>query len=122
MGIEEAERLAWLDRLEPEADLAQLDRHWVDVDRVDAVADDVAEGGRDRRRGGLLVPGADAGQALRDPVGGRDEEVPGARAGSTTDRLEDRPLGLVLIGLSAASARTGSRAESSRTLIRLVGV
>ena len=44
--VEEGERLAGLEGLHPEADLAQLDGHRVDVDAVEAAADDVAQGVR----------------------------------------------------------------------------
>ena len=74
VGVEEGERLARFEGLQPEADLAQLDRHRVDVDGVEAAADDVAQRVADLRRRGSLAR-ADLGEALRDPVGGGDEEV-----------------------------------------------
>ncbi len=46
--VEEGEGLAGLEGLHPQAHLAELDRHGVEVDPVEAVADDVAQ----RRRAG----------------------------------------------------------------------
>ena len=43
VGVEKAERLARLDRLDPERDLRQLDRHRVAVDAVKAGARDIAQ-------------------------------------------------------------------------------
>ena len=40
--VEEGEGFAGFERLEPEGDLAEFGRHRVEVDRVEAVADDVA--------------------------------------------------------------------------------
>ena len=51
-----------------------------------------ADGGGGR----LALAGADRRQALGDPVGRRDEEVPGAGRGVDDGELEDRPLGLLL--------------------------
>ena len=93
VGVEERERLAGLEGLEPEADLAQLDGHRVEVDGVDAVGDDVAQGMADGGGGGLALARADRRQALGEPVGGGDEEVPGARGRVDDRELEDRPLG-----------------------------
>ena len=70
---------------------------------------------------GLLVAGADRGEALGDAVGGGDQEVAGARGRVEDLQVEDRPL-RVLRSCAAASSSTGSSAESSRTLISEVGV
>ena len=50
-------------RLHPQGDLAQLDRHRVDVHAVDAVADHVAQGGADHLGRRLVVAGAHAAPA-----------------------------------------------------------
>ena len=78
VGVEEAERLAWLQRLQPQRDLGQLDRHRVHVDAVDAVLHHVPQRGAQRFDGGFRVVLAHRGQALGDAPGGRDQEVPGA--------------------------------------------
>ena len=118
VGVEEGERLAGLEGLHPEADLAELDRHRVDVDAVEAAGDDVAERGSRRLGGGLVVAGADGGEALGDAVGGGDEEVARAAGGIDDLEVEERLLAL----LAAASSSTGSSAESRSTVIRLEGV
>ena len=123
VGVEEGQGLAGLERLEPEADLAQLDRHRVDVDGVEAVADDVAQGRADGLGGRLLVAGADLRQALGDAVGGGDQEVAGAAAGSTTESSRmARSSASFVVALAMASSRTGSRAESRSTLMSEDGV
>ena len=43
VGVEESERLARLDRFDPERHLCQLDRHRVAVDAVEALTRDVAQ-------------------------------------------------------------------------------
>ena len=88
--VEEAERLAGLERLHPQADLAQLHGHGVDVDAVDAVADDVAQGVPERRRApGSSSPVRTAGQVAGEAVGGGDQEVAGA-AGRVEDLEVER--------------------------------
>jgi len=63
--VEEAQRPAGVERLQPQADLAQLDGHLVQVNAIEAAADDIAQGV------------AAGGQ----PVGRGDEEVAGAGGG-----------------------------------------
>ena len=114
------QRLARLEGLEPEADLAQLDGHRVDVDAVEAAADDVAQRGSDGRRRGLLVAGADGGQALGDPVGGGDEEVAGAARRVDDRQREDRLLGgPVAVGLAQLRRGPGRGPSRAGREIRL---
>ena len=117
--VEERERLARLQGLHPEADLAQLDRHRVEVHAVDATADDVALGVLDRAQARLVVARAEPGQLLGHPLGRGDQEV-AAAAGRVADLQVEQ--GLFGLRLARASRTTGSRAESSRQLINEVGV
>ena len=74
LRVEEPEREAGIDRLDPERDLGELHRHRVAVDSVDAashhVAQRVAEVGHGRRS-----LGTDAGKPCRDTPGGRQQET-----------------------------------------------
>ena len=42
MGVEEGQRLAGLDGLDPQSRLAQLHSEWIAVDAVDTVLDNLA--------------------------------------------------------------------------------
>ena len=118
VGVEEGERPAGLERLQPELDLAELDRHRVDVDAVEAAGDDVAQRVPGRLGRGLLVAGAHGGEALRDPVGGGDEEVAGAAGGIARPSGRGAPP-----RPSRPPRRAPGRAPSrAGTEIRLVGV
>ena len=95
VAVQEAQRLARLQRLQPQAHLAQLHRHRVEVHAVDAAPDHVAH----CRAGGLgrwlLVAGAHGGQPPGDAVGGGQQEVP-APAGRVADlERQDRHLGVL---------------------------
>ena len=92
VGVEEGQRLAWVQGLQPEGDLRQFDGHRVDVDAVDAAGDDVAERRAERFQGRFRVVLADGGDALGDASGRRDEEVAGA-AGRVADRHGQQGLG-----------------------------
>ena len=127
VGVEEAQRLARLQGLQPQRDLGQFDGHRVEVDAVDAAGDDLAQGGAYRversapgcargpprrawRCGGRRRPGS--GRSRRP---GRRRSAPAARGRSPrTGRARPprwRPLAALL-----ASSSTGSSAESSRQL------
>src|SRR4051794_37826208 len=67
---EESERLPWLERLHPETHVTQFDGHRVDVDPIDAAADNVAQSRTSRRGRGFVAPRAHRGKPLRDPVSG----------------------------------------------------
>jgi hypothetical protein len=59
--IEEGERTPWGHGGHPQAHLAQLHRHFVDVDPVEAVAHHVAKSESDFAGGGLLIAAAHGG-------------------------------------------------------------
>ena len=104
----------------PEADLAQLDRHLVDVDTVEAVADDVPQGERDLSGGRLFIATAYRGQPARDAVGGRDQEV--TRADRQVTDLETEN-GLFRIGLGGRPVEQRVESAVQRFLDQgLVGV
>ena len=101
VGVEEAEWLAWFQRLQPQRDLGQFDRHRVHVDAVDAVLHHVPQRGPQRLDGGFRVMLAHRGQALGDAPGGRDQEVPGtARWVADRDRQQ---------GVGDGERRVGAR-------------
>ena len=90
--VEEGKGLAGLEGLEPEGDLAELDGHGVDVHAVEAVADDVAQGGLVEERGGLglaIGHGAGAREVSGEAMGGPDEEMTGAAGHVTGLEAED---------------------------------
>jgi hypothetical protein len=73
IGVEEAKRLARLDRFDPERDLGQLDRHRIAVNGVEAGTRDVAQ------RVSEIIGGGDAArpcacQPRRDAPSGREQE------------------------------------------------
>ena len=70
VGVEEGERLAGFDGLQPEAELAEFDRHRVHVDAVEATAHDIAKGRPNVSGARLVVPGTNRGQPLRHSAGG----------------------------------------------------
>ena len=111
--VEERERLARLQGLHPEADLAELDRHRVQVDAVDAPADDVPLGMLDRGQARLVVAGAEPGQVLGHPLGRGDQEV-AAAAGRVADlQIEEGLLrDWACSGLRGRPGRGPSRAGS----------
>ena len=82
--VEEVERLAGDVGLEPEGDLAEFHGQRVEVDAVDAVADDVADRRAVGARRGLLLAGAHDGQLGGDAAGGGQQDVAGA-AGDVGD-------------------------------------
>ena len=95
--VEEGERLAGLQGLQPQAHAAELGGHRVPVHAVEAAADHVAERVLMEQRGGLAVArrmGAHAGQMAGEAVGGADQEVAGADSGVADLEVEDRPLRL----------------------------
>src|ERR1039458_9317265 len=66
--IQEAEGLAGFERLKPEGYPAQLDRHGVEVDTVEAGSDDVSESGSHLVRCRLSFTGAHGCHCPSDPV------------------------------------------------------
>ena len=87
-GVEEGERLARLQRLDPERHLAQLDRERVAIDAVDAVRDDLAQRALELdlgRRAGAPELGDAGGRAAR----GAEQEVAGAAGGIDDRELQD---------------------------------
>ena len=103
VGIEERERLARLDGLDPERGLAEFDREWIPVNAVDAVPDDFAE----RVSASSLVIPVVVGFDARDlggepPRRGQEEMARSAgriddahaenRGGRVFGVLADRPL------------------------------
>src|SRR5262249_8573359 len=77
VGIEEAERLAGLHRLDPERHLGELDRHRVAIDAKNTGARNVAQGvAVIRGRGDAASTGAR--HAGSDPSGRREQEMAGA--------------------------------------------
>jgi len=109
--VEERQRLARLQRLQPERYLAQLNRHRVHVHTVHAAADHVAQGVARRLGRRLVVAGARRRRRFARRCAAAIRKWPLPQAGSQTLRRRDR---LGRIGLAAASASTGSSAESSR--------
>ena len=96
VGVEERERLAVLQCLQPQGDLRDLDGKVIDVDAIDAASDDVAECVADVVRRRLGVAGANAGEGLCDAAGGGDEEMAGSAGGiADGERREEPPPGRV---------------------------
>lgn len=60
--VKEIERLTGSVGFEPEGNFAKLDSQWIEVNAVDALADDIANGGTKSRRRRLFFAGADDGQ------------------------------------------------------------
>ena len=120
IGVEEAERLAGLDRLDPQRDLGQLDRHRIAVDAVDAGARHIAQRVAIVGRRGDAA-GAGAREPCRDAPRRREQEMAGA-AGRIDHR--DRQAAPRPGSSASASTRssTGSSALSSSACTRLSGV
>ena len=132
--VEEGQRLAGLQRLQPQRHLGQLDGHRVDVDAVDAAADDAAQRGADHGVGRLGFAGFLGGEALGDPPGGGDEEVPGAAGGVADGDVEQRrdpfrggPVGARLVeqrverGVQQAVDQRGRRVVGAGLLALVAG-
>ena len=88
--VEVGQRLAGFQRFQPERDLGQFGGHGVDVDAVDAAADDSAQRCPDHGVGRLGLAGFLGGDALGDPAGGGDEEVAGAAGGVADGDVQQR--------------------------------
>ncbi len=87
-GVQEGQRLAGLQRLDPERHLAQLDRERVAIDAIDAARDDLAQ------RMLELDLGGRAGAAQLGDAGGRaargaEQEMAGAAGGIDDRELQD---------------------------------
>jgi hypothetical protein len=76
VAVQERQRLAGLDRLQPQRHLGQLGGEFVNVDAVDAATDHLAQRLPHPLLGGLGVLGADGGEPPGDAAGGGDQEVP----------------------------------------------
>ena len=122
-GVEEAEGLAGFEGLEPEGDLGEFGGEVVEVDAVDAAADDVVQGVGDLFGGGFVLPGAGLGdrRAIRRAAATRNPPEP--EAGSQTVTASRRASASAgSLAFFTASSRTGSRAVSSRAETRAGGV
>ncbi len=86
MGIEKAQRLARLHRLQPEGGLAQLHRQRVEVHAMDAVGHHLAQGLAIVAFRGLVGAGAQPRHLGGQTAGGGEQEVAGA--GRRIDDLE----------------------------------
>ena len=93
-GVEEAERLAGFQRLQPQGYLCQFGGEVVDVNAVETAAGDFPQGVLDFGRGGLVFAGAELGQSLGDAAGGGDQEVPGATGGIADGERQQPPFGV----------------------------
>ena len=87
-GIEEGKRLARLQRLDPERDLAEFDRHRVAVDVEYAVRDDLAQGVLECLLAGCAQR-AVAGDTGSGPAGGAEQEVAGSASGIDDREFQD---------------------------------
>ena len=81
VSVEEREWSSRLEGLHPEADLAQLDGHGVEVHAVDAASDDVAQGALHVWGAGFEAVAADLGESVGGAACGGDEEVSRAAGG-----------------------------------------
>src|SRR6185503_7071177 len=95
VGVKEGEGAAGGHGFEPEGDLGQLGGHGVDVDAVDAVADDVVHRPLAVVKGGFGAVGPQTGDASGDAPGGGDEEVAGAAGGVAHGQGQQRGFGFV---------------------------
>jgi len=91
--VEEVERAPRLQRFEPQGDLAELDRHGVLVDAIEAAAHHVAEGVAHGLGGGFVVAGAHRREALRDASARGHEEVPRPAGRVAHGQREEGALG-----------------------------
>ena len=82
--VEEIEGFAGRVGFQPEGDLAKLDGERVEIDAVDAVADDIANGLTEGGGAGLVIAGADHGEFRGNAAGGGEEDMAGA-AGDVRD-------------------------------------
>ena len=125
MVVEEGERLARLHRLEPEVHAAELGRHGVQIDAVEAVADAVAESGAVGLRAGLGVAGADRREPLGEAMGGANEKVAAAHGRVAHLEGEDGLLGVraALAGEAFGEERLegGVEADLHERVGRVVG-
>ena len=87
-GIEEGERLARLECLDPECNLAELDRERVAIDAVDAAGHDLAERVLKLDLGGR-AGAAELGDAGGRPARGAEQEVAGAAGGIENRQAQD---------------------------------
>ena len=121
MAFQERERQARIDRLHPQAHLADLDRQRVHVDAVDAPPDDVAERVLVVVRRGR-APRPDARDAIGEPTRRREQEVP-RPAGGVDDRQLQKGIDGTL-GMSVDRALDygveGAREEELHELVRRV--
>ena len=110
VGVEEAERLAGLDRLDPQRHLGELDRHRVAVDAVDAGARHVAQRVAIVGRRGDAA-GAGAREPRGDPPRRREQEMAGA-AGRIEHRDREQRRGRIVgLGLDAVEHRVERAVE-----------
>ena len=113
IGIEEAERVAGIDGLDPERDLGQFHRHRVAVHAVDAATGNIAQGVAEVLGGGRAL-GADAGEAGGDAAGGGEQEVAGAAGGVD----ETEPQKPILGEQGMANGEWGFRPKADQVFLR----
>ena len=92
--VEKAERLAGVVSFYPQRHLAQVDRQLVLVHRVNALADDVADGVSVLGGVRLFFAGADFRQLARDSAGGGEQEV--SRPGGGVAHAQGQQRALLL--------------------------
>ena len=123
--VEEGERLARLQRLQPQAHAAELGRHRVHVHAVQAAADDVAQRMLIEVRRRLALAGrvrAHPGEVPGKAMGRAHQKVAGADRRVADFQIENCPLSVGADLAAHRSSTTGSRAESSRHCTRESGV
>ena len=119
MALQEREGQARIDRLHPEAHLADLDRQRVRVDAVDAPPDDVAE-----RALVVVRRGRAPGPEARDVIGeaaGRGEQEVSRSAGGVDDRQIEKGVGGMLgvrVDRAPDHGIEGAREEALHELVR----
>ena len=101
MALQERERQPRIDRLHPQAHLADLDRQRIHVDAVDAPPHDVAERALVVVRCGR-TPRPDASDAIGEPARRRQQEVPRPAGGVDNRQLEERIDGTVGMSVDRA--------------------
>ena len=95
--IQKRERLA---RLQPQAYLAQLHRHGIDVHAIHATAHDITQGMAKGCRGGFFITRTQRGQPFGQTLGGRQQKMPAATGRVADFQVEQGGFG----GFHAASA------------------